>query len=106
MLALISGCFAALFSNGVAWFVALKIFIGALIMVVLPIVLNNFFASILTGFTTLVNESSSTLDPVIVSLTGVTGYIADQLELPAAFAVIFSAFATKMALRMIPFLRL
>src|SRR5262245_28221585 len=55
---------------------------------------------------TLAGEQLGSSSSVVAELTGVAAYIATQLELPAAFAVIFSAFAAKFALKLIPFVRI
>jgi hypothetical protein len=106
MFAFLAGLFAQLFATSAAWFVGLKVLLVTLIMVVLPILLTNFFASIVSGVLTLAGEQFTGASSVVAELTGVAGYIATQLELPAAFAVIFSAFAAKFALKLIPFVRI
>ena len=106
MFAFLSGLFAQLFSTSLAWYVGLKALLVTLIMVVLPILLTNFFGSIISGLLTLAGEQFTGSTSVVAELTGVAAYIATQLELPAAFAVIFSAFAAKFALKLIPFVRL
>jgi hypothetical protein len=106
MFAFLAGLFAQLFATSAAWFVALKLLLVTLIMVVLPILLTNFFASIVSGILTLAGEQFTGASSVVAELTGVAAYIATQLELPAAFAVIFSAFAAKFALKLIPFVRI
>lgn len=106
MIAFLSGFFSLLFSNGVAWFLALKVLLGILIMTILPIVLTNFFASIVEGLITLTEEHSGSVSSVALSLTGLAGWLAGQLGLPAAFAVLFSALAVKFSLKLIPFVRL
>src|SRR5215813_1616981 len=103
MFAFLSALFAQLFATSAAWYVGLKTLLVTLIMVVLPILLTNFFASIVNGILTLAGEQFSGASSAVAELTGVAAYIATQLELPAAFAVIFSAFAAKFALKLIPF---
>ena len=106
MFAFLAGLFAQLFGQSLAWYVALKTLLVTLIMVVLPILLTNFFGSIISGLLTLAGEQLGSSSSVVAELTGVAAYIATQLELPAAFAVIFSAFAAKFALKLIPFVRI
>ena len=106
MFAFLSGLFAQLFATSAAWYVGLKALLVTLIMVVLPILLTNFFASIVSGILTLAGEQFAGSESIVAELTGVAAYIATQLELPAAFAVIFSAFAAKFVLKLIPFVRI
>lgn len=106
MLALLSALFAQLFGTSVLYFVAMKAVMVTLIMIVLPIILKNFFTWIVAGSLSLVSASAlGDASPTIVGLTGLAGYFGTNLGLPACFAVILSAVATRFSLKLIPFLR-
>jgi hypothetical protein len=106
MLALLSGLFSALFSTTSAYYLAIKAVIVTLMMVVLPILLKNFFTWIVSGVLAVIAGSPlGTASPTIVSLTGLAGYLGSSLGIPAAVAVILSAVATRFTLKLIPFVR-
>lgn len=106
MMALLSGLFAALFSETAAYYVAIKVVLTTLFITIVPIILNNFFKSILDGVLSLVSTYAGSVSPMTVSFTGLAGWLANELQLPGCFAVIFAAVALKVTLRMIPFVRL
>lgn len=106
MLALISGLFAQLFSETAAYYVAIKVVLTTLFLTILPIILNNFFKSILDGVLSLITSYTGSVSPLVASFTGMAGWLANELNVPACFAVIFSAIALKVTLRCIPFVRL
>lgn len=106
MLALLSGLFAALFSTTAAYFTAIKAVLVTLMMVILPIIFKNLLAWFVTGLLSLVTTYTGGATSTIVSLGGVAAYLANGMGLPAAFAVILAAVATKFTLKLIPFVRL
>jgi hypothetical protein len=106
MLALLSGLFAALFSNGTAWYLALKTILGFLFITVLPIILNNFFKMIIDGLLSLISSYVGTVSPLAADFSGLAGFFIMNLGLPACFSVVFAAIAFKFTLRLIPFIRL
>ena len=106
MLALLSGLFGALFSNTVLFWIAIKTVLTVLFLTVLPIVLTNVFKSIVDGVLGLVASTIGSVSPMSLQLTGIAGFFATQLGIPACFAVIFSAIAVKFTFRLIPFVRI
>lgn len=106
MMALLSGLFAALFSETAAYYVAIKVVLTTLFLTIVPILLNNFFKSLVDGMLSLVSTYVGSVSPMAVSFTGLSGWLANELQVPACFAVIFAAVALKVTLRLIPFVRL
>jgi hypothetical protein len=106
MLALLSGLFAQLFTTSTAWFLALKVVLGFLFITVLPIILNNFFKSVLDGMMALIAGQTGSVAGLGVAFTGLAGWGLAELGVPGAFAVVFAAIAFKVTLRLIPFVRL
>lgn len=106
MMALISALFAALFGLSSSWFIALKVVLGLLFMTIMPIILKNFFNYLVAGVLSVVTAQAGGTTPFVVSLVGLAGYFASQIDLPGATSVVISAVALKYTLRMIPFVRL
>lgn len=107
MMAFLGALFAQLFGTSVAYFVALKLVMVTLVMVILPIVLKNFFTWIVEGVLSLVSSSAiGGAGSMTLALTGVAGYLGSNLGLPACLAVILSAVAVRFTLKLIPFVRL
>lgn len=106
MMALLSGLFAALFGNTVLFWGAIRAVMSILMITVLPIILTNVFKSIVDGVLGLVGSLIGTVSPMGLSLTGLTGWFATSLGVPACFAVIFTAIAVKFTMRLIPFVRI
>jgi hypothetical protein len=95
-----------LFSNSVAWFIALKIVLYALVVVFLPKILNNAFASIVNGYIDIINTAVPGSPPsLIIQFTGVAGAALLAFRCVEAFGIIVSAMGFKLALKLIPFLR-
>lgn len=106
MLAALGSILASIFGTSVAWWLALKALLVLLIMIVLPIIVKNLMYWLMTGVLLLVTSYTGSASSTIVSLTGIAGYLASGMGIPAAFAVIVSAVATRFTLRLIPFVRL
>jgi hypothetical protein len=93
-------------SASVAQFLASKIVLYTLFIVILPIVLNNLLVSLYKEIMDLVATQSGNLSGVNATLSGCTGYLAGLLYIPQCFSMIFSALAFRVSLRLIPFIRL
>jgi hypothetical protein len=106
MLSLISALFARLFSNTELFWTALKTVFSTLTITVLPIILTNVFKAIVDGVLSLITSMIGSVSPLAVSLTGLAGWLASALSVPACFAILFTAIAIKFTLRLIPFVRI
>ncbi len=97
---------AKIFSDNLARFIALKTVLATLFIVVLPIVLNNFVYELLEYlFESVSSAPYDSLPDLTFSLSGLAGWFAAQIYLPDALNVILSAFAFRLFLNHIPFLR-
>ncbi len=83
---------------------AIKIFFITLIVVVLPIVLNNFLYKFLEmSFTLIDSYFPQDTSNLIFQLSGVAAYLSSQLGLVDAFNIMLSFLAAKFVLSMVPF---
>lgn len=85
-----------------ARFIALKIFLTTVFVLVLPIVLNNFLVSILTS---VVNKAGSVVSTGaqshVMQLTGLSAYFADLLNLPLCVSILLGAVSVRFTLKLI-----
>ena len=100
--------FAQLVSIAGKMFVAIaafRIFLITLIVVVLPIVLNNLLYDLIEASLGLVHGTfdAAGIPSVGVQITGVGAYLATQLGLVDAFTIVTTFVTIKFALKMIPF---
>lgn len=94
--------------EGLKW-IATRGLLVALVGGMLPVVLYNLFNQILLEFITYAasqNPDAGNLSSVVIQITGLGGWMATQLKLPQAFALVCSAAALRTALNMIPFVRI
>lgn len=98
---------ARLITVETAKLIALKAMLLVLAIVVLPLVVENFLVYLISGAYGVMdaNVASSGLAPVILQITGMGGWIAEQLRLPESFAVIISGITVRFGINAIPFLR-
>ena len=100
---LIAG-FTRLISGPAAFFLALKGLLIAFFTILLPVVLNNFFA----GY---VEKALDKLDSIsivsqfggVAHLTGVLGWICSTMQIPAIVSLLVSALQVHLILKIIPF---
>ena len=90
--------------NWMLFFVAGKLLLKTLFIVVLPIILVNFFDKILLTFFNFINSHFSAVDipPMIVQLSGIAAYLANAMQLPLCASIILSAVATRFIMDMVP----
>ena len=81
-------------------FVATKILMMTVTTLVLPVILYNVFTKIQTEMMQYRMDQMGTIDgnSVIVNLTGMAAWIADQIQLPEAMAIFLGAIATRYAM--------
>lgn len=99
-IATLVGAIGTFLSSTVVRFVALKILLTGLFVLVLPVILNNVFHSILGE---LMQVAMDNVDVGEVSLrytlTGVGAYWGGLLKLPECLSIILSACACRLTLR-------
>ena len=100
----LAGALSSFFGSAVVRFIALKIVLTTLMVVTLPIVLNNFAYKLLDLALNQISQSSS-LSPAVINLTGLGAFFAERLNLVQVFNVIIAAVMTRFTLKLIPFVR-
>lgn len=89
-------------------FAAWKLVIWTMMITVLPIIFSKLIYEIIQGAIDISSSAvtDSGLAAQIFQLTGLAGWLAVQLKIAEGIAVIMSAVMFRMAIRMIPFVRL
>lgn len=102
----LAAIFARLFTLMVNNYIATKIILGALFIVILPIILNNFIYYLLSDIFTSVEGYTQGVDPGIantVTFTSLGAYMVEQLGILSAFSIIINAITCRWVLSWIPF---
>ena len=97
-----------LFADKVIGFLALKVVLVFLFIVVIPILLNNFLydlIEIMMNFSNSQINSSGTMNGTM-SFSGLAAWLIDCFQLSQALSVMVSALVLRSVLSMIPFVRL
>lgn len=99
------GAFARLFTVMLNNFLAMKIVLGILFIVILPVILNNaiywLLDDVFNAMNTFVAGHEYTLPNV--SFSGLLGYFMVQLGIPDCLSVVLSGMALRFAMSWIPF---
>lgn len=100
LFALVAGWFGQLFTVSVVRYLASKAVAILIVVVILPIVLNNFLYGLLSMSIDMINSnaSGSLMSSMTLSLTGLLGHVAEKLRLPEALSLIMSAAALRATL--------
>lgn len=90
-------------------FTAQKVFWLFMVGFVVPVLLYNVAVSLMTSVMelgyTLIGGYTGTGSSLTISLTGMAGWIAQQIYLPQAVSTYLSAVSVRFVISMIPFLR-
>lgn len=107
LLSWLAGMLATLIGQSAVRFVAWKVVAYALVVTVLPVVLNNFLYSVIDGAINLVDTTTQgqSFNGQLVELTGLAAWLAQQLRIVEGFSIIMSAVMFRVSIRMIPFFR-
>lgn len=106
MWAWLLGAVTTLLSSTVARWIAFKVVISAIVMVTLPIILNNIIYKVVDISANIAESHSSTVSSWVGSFAGLTAWILSQVRAPEVLAIIMSAIAVRYALGLVPFVRL
>ncbi len=89
-------------------FTAMKFFIWTLVITVVPVLFSRLIYMLLEGVMGTMDsiDGSYGISSYIISLTGLAAWLAVHLKIVEGFSLIMSAIAFRMAIRMIPFVRL
>lgn len=107
VIAAIAGYGAKMLADRVLMWIAIKALLLTLFILVLPVVLKNFFIWILEFINEIIMSkiSDTDLQASMIQLTGLAGYMGNLMKLPQCFNVILSAVAVRITLNFIPFIR-
>lgn len=105
MTAWFAGAFARLFTMLLNNFLAMKLVLGVIFIVILPIILNNaiywLLDDVFNAVNTYVAGQEYTLDDV--SFSGLLGYFMVEMGIPDCLSVVLSAMALRFSMSWIPF---
>jgi len=102
ILASIASWLGTMLASEAARFLALKIFLTTVLVLVLPVVLNNFLIEILQAIMDKANSlSSSGVNSHMMQLTGISAYLADCLQIPLMVSILLGAVSVKFTLKLI-----
>lgn len=106
MWAWLLGSLTTLLSSSVARFIAFKILLTGLVMVTLPIILNNFLYKIMDMAANMAGSYSGGVTSWVGSFTGLTAFLLSSVRAPEVLSILLAAVAVRYTLNLIPFVRL
>lgn len=87
-----------------AQYLAFKIFLTSLFVLVLPVVLNNLIVSIISAFYTRATAAvSGGASSHVIQLSGLAGYIGDHMQLPLVVSILLGALSVRWTLCLLKF---
>lgn len=91
--------------NAIRW-IAFKAIMTFLFIVILPIVLNNFLYDIMEVVLNFANDQSTTATiDGNMSFTGFMAWVMETFKIPECLSVISGALLMRLAISMVPFIR-
>lgn len=105
ILAWIGSFFTASLASATARWIATKVLLTALMVTILPIVLNNFIHKLIGISFGIVDSQAGSLASSTLTLSGLGAWFAINLSLPECVSIILTAIAIKFTLGLIPFVR-
>ena len=86
-------------------FLAYKVLVYTLLTVTFPIVIKNLLVWLMEQVNSIIQSSlpSGDITSFSASLTGLAGWLGDQLMLPTCISIVLSAIAIRFVLNFIPF---
>lgn len=106
MWAWLLGSLTTLLSSSVARFIAFKVLLTGLVMVTLPIILNNFLYKIIDIVANLAGSHTGGVTSWVGAFTGLTAFLLSSVRAPEVLSIILAAVAVRYTLNLIPFVRL
>lgn len=108
IIAAISQTWAAFLANDLLKWVAIKVILTTLAVIIFPIVLNNFLYDTMNTIFTFASSKIGSTSPFqqILTVSGVAAYLADKFQLVSCFSVLLSAISVRLVLRHIPWIRI
>ena len=108
LLTFLGSAFAtALGYQAVRW-AAWKLLLWTFAITIFPVVINNLLWKIIGDSMSLADQQASghSISAVTIQLVGFTGYLAAKFRIPEGVSILVSAVMFRLAIRMIPFIRL
>ena len=89
-------------------FTAMKLFIWTLVITIVPVLFSRLIYMLIEGVMSTLTAIDGTygVNSYLINFTGITAWFAIHLKIVEGFSLIMSAVAFRMAIRMIPFVRL
>ena len=108
LLSWLLSAFGSWVGYSVVRFTAMKLFIWTIVITVLPVLFSRLIYMLIEGIMGTLNNIDGTygVDNYLLNLTGIAAWFAIHLKIVEGFSLIMSAVAFRMAIRMIPFVRL
>ncbi len=108
LLSWLLSAFGSWVGYSVVRFTAMKLFIWTIVITVLPVLFSRLIYMLIEGIMGTLNTIDGTygVDGYLLNLTGIAAWFAIHLKIVEGFSLIMSAVAFRMAIRMIPFVRL
>jgi hypothetical protein len=103
----IGGVVAKTLSVETIKFLAMRALIMFTVFVALPVVMYNVGVDLIFSLIEAGMDYAGTLDAdsLTIQLTGMAGWIAEQIRLPECMSIYMTAISTKFAMGFVPFLR-
>lgn len=95
-----------LLTDGLLRYLAYKALAITLTITVLPILLKNFIVWVVTEINTVITSvmAGNSLQSTVITLSGLSAWIADQMMMVDCVSVLVSALAVRFVLNFIPFI--
>lgn len=110
LLAWLLSAFGSLVGYSALRFTATKLFLWTMAITVFPLLMSRviymFIQTMMTTVDSVYNTYGVEGEPFVMTLTGVAAWFAIHLKLVEGFTLIMSSVLFRMAIRMIPFVRL
>jgi len=101
LLAPVVAWFGSFLASSVARFIAFKVLMTALFVVVLPVVLNNLIVTIVTAIYDKAVGVTSGVQAAIIDMSGLAGYLANALGLPLVLSILLGAVSVSFTLNLL-----
>lgn len=99
-IAVIGSFFSSAFARFVLGFIAIKVILIALIVTVLPVVLNNVFHKFIeTSMNYMTTQTALIESPLTYQASGLMAYLVDSLFLPECLSITLSAISVRFTLK-------
>jgi hypothetical protein len=108
LLSWLLSAFGTMVGYSVIRFTAMKVFIWVLMITIVPVLFSRMIYMLIESVMATMNSIDGVygINSTIINFTGVAAWLAIHLKIVEGFSLLMSAVAFRMAIRMIPFVRL